>query len=217
MEMQMTGQAELIVNGNANATASYCNRDDEMKVLASPMVTIAITKEQKSRAIHFRPKVTVYRIPRLDDLLLPAPETLWYQKSDYANFKTENTQMIQQMILQGMTTTTATTAIDYCARGLEFKLTSSQRDRRRKRLLNSVFAVLDEQELQREEQSQDATFLAQIYNDATVKSQQLAHTQGLEDEQIAREIHTAEGGEDAQKKQATSAADSNKVFHQWTR
>jgi hypothetical protein len=211
--MQMKeGQAELIVvNSNAtNAMASSCcNKDDEMKLLASPIV-VALANKQK-RAIHFRPKVKVHNIPRLVDLmLLVPPETLWYQKSDYANFKTENSLMIQQqMILQG---TTTTTAIDYCERGLEFefKLTCSQREHRRKRLLDSLLVVLDEQELQREEQHQDATFLAELYNDITAESQQLARRQGLQDEQVAREIHSTAADGDAQKKQA--CADSNKAF-----
>ena len=69
-----------------------------------------------------------------------------------------------------------------CTRGLEKQLSTS-RHHRRQHIMEAVFSVLDEQELQREEGINDPELLADIYFSRSYESGLDAYLIGLEDEQ----------------------------------
>lgn len=113
-------------------------------------------KSKKTRRVHWNHKVEKKRHHRLQDLSEEEKETVWYTESD-TKIVLAMAKVTVKMMMKGE----PCDDVDYCSRGLEGKTPTGSK-RRQKNKLRVRKALLEEQEIQREEGVYDPEYLAQV-------------------------------------------------------
>jgi hypothetical protein len=106
-------------------------------------------------------------------------ESIWYQEDD-TKIILAMAKVTVKMMMKGEPCDDE----DYCSRGLEGKTPAGSK-RRQKNKMKVRKALLDEQDIQREEGVNDPEYLAQVSRKNSEDIIQQAHSQGLRDEQEA--------------------------------
>jgi hypothetical protein len=119
-------------------------------------VAASSEKSKKTRRVHWNHKVEKKRHHRLQDLSEEEKETVWYTESD-TKIVLAMAKVTVKMMMKGE----PCDDVDYCSRGLEGKTPTGSK-RRQKNKLRVRKALLEEQEIQREEGVYDPEYLAQV-------------------------------------------------------
>lgn len=137
--------------------------------------------EKKGKRIHWYHKVEKKRHPRVKDLTPGERESIWYTESD-TKFILAMAKVTVKMMMRGE----PCDDIDYCSRGLEGKTPEGSKRRQRNKLRVRQ-ALLEEQEIQREEGVIDADYLGQLSVSLSREVTAEAHNTALQDERVAME------------------------------
>jgi hypothetical protein len=134
-----------------------------------------------TKSVHWNRKVEKKRHHRCQDLSDDELESYWYTESD-----TKIILAIAKVTVKMMMKGELCDDIDYCSRGLEGKTPIGSK-RRQKNKLRVRKALLEEQEIQREEGVFDPEYLAQVCLKYSREVTIAAHSQGLRDEREIQE------------------------------
>lgn len=134
-------------------------------------------KEKKK--LHWNRKVEKKRHYRIQDLTQEEVESIWYQEYD-TKIILAMAKVTVKMMMKGEPCDDD----DYCSRGLEGKTPTGSK-RRQKNKMKVRKALLEEQDIQREEGVNDPEYLGQVSRKYSEDIVQQAHSQGLRDEQEA--------------------------------
>ena len=133
------------------------------------------------RKVHWYHKVEKKRHHRLQDLSPDEKESVWYTEND-TKIILAMAKVTVKMMMKGE----HCDDVDYCSRGLEGKTPVGSK-RRQKNKLRVRKALLEEQEIQREEGVNDPEYLAQVSIKYSADVVQQAHDTALEDERVIQE------------------------------
>ena len=125
------------------------------------------------RTVTFAPYDEVQEMIHINDLKKTTDiKTLWFTVNEYTAMRSDMTKTVHDYECgHGLNEN------EQCIRGLEGKTTFERRSRK-EQILSAVYAVLDEQELQRHEGMNDPELLADIYYNTSCSSQVLAEEIG---------------------------------------
>jgi len=146
-----------------NETAKLSNTEDSSR-----------PKGQKH--VHWNHKVEKKRHPRVQDLTVEEREAVWYTEGD-TKIILAMAKVTVKMMMKGE----PCDDIDYCSRGLEGKTPTGSK-RRQKNKLRVRKALLEEQEMQREEGVMDPEYLAEVSRKYSEEVVAEAHNVALCDE-----------------------------------
>lgn len=120
----------------------------------------------------------------LEELSDDEYRSLWITAEEFMQSKQEYVAVIRMMM---KTIGDFPETEDCCPRGLEFK--TKDGSRRRKRIKQrACYAVLEEQDVQRDEGIHDPDFIAEIYKEVTTQASLEALNRGLKDQKIMLEL-----------------------------
>ena len=170
---------------------SYCSPLPPFKP-SSPASTVGVKKvdgkqsssassassRRKSKELSFAPSVTVRCVQHLDDFTNEQVEATWYTPDEFKMMKRDVHITVKMM------SRNERLGIDQCVRGLEHK-TREGRQRRMMNQIESISAVMDEQDLQRLDGTYDDERIARVYKSYTVHCAASAHFHGLSDQRVA--------------------------------
>lgn len=114
------------------------------------------SKEKGGKRVHWNHKVEKKRHPRLQDLTQAEKESVWYTEGD-TKIILAMAKVTVKMMMKGE----PCDDVDYCSRGLEGKTPVGSK-RRQKNKLRVRRALLEEQEIQRDEGVFDPDYLAEV-------------------------------------------------------
>jgi len=143
--------------------------------------------EKKGKRVHWHNKVEKKRHPRIQDLSKAERESIWYTESD-TKIILAMAKVTVKMMMRGE----PCDDIDYCSRGLEGKTPEGSKRRQRNKLRVRQ-ALLEEQEIQREEGENDADYLGYLSVTLSTDVSAQAHNTALQDERDAQEIYYVPG------------------------
>ena len=135
----------------------------------------------ETKSVHWNRKVEKKRHHRCQDLSDDELESYWYTESD-----TKIILAIAKVTVKMMMKGELCDDIDYCSRGLEGKTPVGSK-KRQKNKLRVRKALLEEQDIQREEGVFDPEYLAQVCLKYSREVNIAAHSQGLRDEREIQE------------------------------
>jgi hypothetical protein len=144
----------------------------------------AVSPEDSAKTvkkIHWNRKVEKKRHHRCQDLSDDELESYWYTESD-SKIILAIAKVTVKMMMRGE----FCDDVDYCSRGLEGKTPVGSK-KRQKNKLRVRKALLEEQEIQREEGVFDPEYLAQVCLKYSREVNIAAHSQGLRDEREIQE------------------------------
>ena len=133
-------------------------------------------KRQK-RKIRFHERVQFKTIRHVSEFTDDEISNGWYDKDDF-NRMSENVSDIAQLIEDGETTLDGE---ELCTRGLEHIVEEELADYRAEKMINSIDAVLDEQEEQWDEGKEEPGLIAELYAEYAKPLLKEAHLIGLKD------------------------------------
>ena len=142
---------------------------------------ITSPRPKSSKRVHWNHKVEKKRHHRLCDLSQEEKESVWYTEND-TKIILAMAKVTVKMMMKGE----PCDDIDYCSRGLEGKTPAGSK-RRQKNKLRVRKALLEEQEIQREEGVRDDLYLAQVSIKYSKDVIEQAHQSGLQDEVCIQE------------------------------
>jgi hypothetical protein len=129
------------------------------------------------RKIRFHERVQFKTIPHVSEFSDDEIKHGWYDKDDF-NRMSENVSDIAKLIADGETTLDGE---ELCTRGLEHIVEEELADYRAEKMINSIDAVLDEQEEQWDEGKEEPRLIAELYAEYAKPLLQEAHMIGLKD------------------------------------
>lgn len=136
-------------------------------------------KRQK-RKIRFHERVQFKTIRHVSEFTDDEISNGWYDKDDF-NRMSENVSDIAQLIADGETTLDGEVL---CTRGLEHIVEEELADYRAEKMINSIDAVLDEQEEQWDEGKEEPGLIAELYAEYAKPLLKEAHLIGLKDAEL---------------------------------
>jgi len=135
-----------------------------------------MTAGQK-RKIRFHERVQFKTIRHVSEFTDDEISNGWYDKDDF-NRMSENVSDIAQLIADGETMLDGE---ELCTRGLEHIVEEELADYRAEKMINSIDAVLDEQEEQWDEGKEEPGLIAELYAEYAKPLLKEAHLIGLKD------------------------------------
>jgi hypothetical protein len=150
--------------------------------------TTTTTTKGVNLGIHWNHKVEKKRHIRRQDMTAAERESVWYTESD-----TKLILAIAKVTVKMMMRGEPCDDVDYCSRGLEGKtpLGSKQRQKNKMQVRK---ALIEEQEIQREESVLDQEYLAQISIKNSKEVRMQAHHVAVSDERDVRDYLLGGGG-----------------------
>lgn len=143
-----------------------------------------IGKRRRKRKIKFNKVVHNRRIPHLNDLSKEEIEATWIQPEDYETIRDRCVATVKKMMRGGLTQQDCESG-DHCARGLEAK-TKDGSTARREHKLDSITAVLEEQNMQWNEDVDDDIAIMEVYSIYTIPCAQFARELAVKDAEDAK-------------------------------
>jgi len=135
------------------------------------------SSKRKKRRIRFHERVQFKTIRHVSEFTDDEIRNGWYDKDDF-NRMSENVSEIAQLIADGETTLDGEIL---CTRGLEHIVEEELADYRAEKMINSIDAVLDEQEEQWDEGKEEPGLIAELYAEYAKPLLKEAHLIGLKD------------------------------------
>jgi len=129
------------------------------------------------RKIRFHERVQFKTIRHVSEFSDDEIRHGWYDKDDF-NRMSENVSDIAKLITDGETTLDGE---ELCTRGLEHIVEEELADYRAEKMINSIDAVLDEQEVQWDEGKEEPGLIAELYAEYAKPLLREAHMIGLKD------------------------------------
>jgi hypothetical protein len=139
------------------------------------------SQSEGRKGIHWNHRVEKKRHHRLQDLTKEEKEAVWYTESD-SKIILAMAKVTVKMMMKGE----QCDDVDYCSRGLEGKTPAGSKQRQKNKL-KVRRALLEEQQLQREEGSHDPEYLAQVSIKHSKDICEQARNTALRDEEAIRE------------------------------
>jgi len=136
----------------------------------------ASSKRQR-RKIRFHERVQFKTIRHVSEFSEDEIRNGWYDKDDF-NRMSDNVSDIAKMIADGET---GIKGEEFCTRGLEHIVEEELADYRAEKMINSIDAVLDEQEEQWDEGKEEPGLIAELYAEYAKPLLREAHLIGLKD------------------------------------
>lgn len=156
--------------------------DENVPLEDSKAVETSETKSApETRRVHWYTKVQKKRHVRIVDFSPEEKAAVWYTEAD-SKLILAMAKVTVKMIMKDE----HCDDIDYCKRGLEGKTPSGSK-RRQKNKLKVRRAVLEEQDIQREEGVPNPEFLAEVSRSISKPIVMEAHKKALEDERNIRD------------------------------
>lgn len=124
---------------------------------------------QTRKSVSFDERVRAKKTIHFADFAEEEITACWYAEDDFRRFKRDvrfEANLLENECLQADN-------VKYCSRGLECFTTSGSKQRSANKR-QSIALVLEEQEMQRDEGSHDAAFIAEIYADVVVPCKAVA-------------------------------------------
>lgn len=146
-------------------------------------------KSASDRRVHWNQKVEKKRHYRVQDLSADERDAVWYTEAD-TKIILAMAKVTVKMMMKGE----PCDDIDYCSRGLEGKTPTGSK-KRQKNKLRVRKALLEEQDIQREEGVLDPDYLAQVSIKYSREVVAEAHNVALRDEQIIQEYLSLSHGD----------------------
>ena len=172
------GQGDVISSSSTTGTTP----PSSLSSLSTNTTTNSNTKPSTSKKkLTFHHKVEKKRHHRLQDLSEEERENVWYTEGD-----TKIILAIAKVTVKMMMKGEPCDDMDYCSRGLEGKTPDGSK-KRQKNKLRVRKALLEEQEIQREEGVYDPEYLAQVCRKYSREVVTAAHSQALRDERDIQE------------------------------
>jgi hypothetical protein len=170
------------------STEGDCVKQPE-SAAGSPTDSAKKLEKGENKSVHWNRKVEKKRHHRCQDLSDDELECYWYTESD-----TKIILAIAKVTVKMMMKGEFCDDIDYCSRGLEGKTPVGSK-KRQKNKLRVRKALLEEQEIQREEGVFDPEYLAQVCLKYSRETNITAHSQGLRDEREIQEYLLVSDGD----------------------
>eukprot|EP00545_Synedropsis_sp_CCMP1620_P006001 CAMPEP_0119013594 /NCGR_PEP_ID=MMETSP1176-20130426/8541_1 /TAXON_ID=265551 /ORGANISM="Synedropsis recta cf, Strain CCMP1620" /LENGTH=233 /DNA_ID=CAMNT_0006966697 /DNA_START=57 /DNA_END=758 /DNA_ORIENTATION=+ len=139
---------------------------------------------RQRRRITFDEQVVVRTIEHINDKDDEEVDNTWYKKADYQMMRTSFAVTVRKIVNSQYTGDCE----QHCARGLEFRSPAGSQ-RRRMNKLNSLVAVLDEQNRQSAEDVENSEALAYIYIHSNRMCRHEASQRGELDAEEALRVH----------------------------
>jgi len=133
--------------------------------------------KRQRRRIRFHERVQFKTIRHVSEFSDEEIKNGWYDKDDF-NRMSENVSDIARLIADGET---CLIGEELCTRGLEHIVEEELADYRAEKMINSIDAVLDEQEEQWDEGKEDPGLIAELYAEYAKPLLREAHLIGLKD------------------------------------
>eukprot|EP00980_Cylindrotheca_fusiformis_P009713 scaffold2143_cov125-Cylindrotheca_fusiformis.AAC.15 len=133
------------------------------------------------RRVHWYHKVQKKRHIRIQDMDVEERQNVWYTEAD-SKLILAMAKVTVKMIMKDE----ECDDIDYCSRGLEGKTPAGSK-RRQKNKMKVRRAVLEEQDIQRDEGIINPDFLGEVSRMCSKEVGHQAHQRGLEDEDAVRD------------------------------
>ena len=154
-------------------------RDEMMKnpkrlLVPSPATAPSPKRTSSGKKVGFNPILTIEDTIHIADYTPEERDATWYSTDEVKSFKAERKETAKR-IDEGDASEVE------CCRGAE-SLTIEGCQIRQESILIGINSVLDEQEMQDLDGTENPEMLAHIYRLNTQKSETLAHERGLEDE-----------------------------------
>ena len=137
--------------------------------------------EKRKRRIRFHGRVQFKTIPHLSNYSDDEIEASWYRKEDFTRMS-DDVGEIANLVAKGVDTRNGE---ELSIRGLEHLVEEDVADYRAEKMIESIDAVLDEQDEQRDEGVFNPDAIAQLYTEIVSPLLREAHLVGLRDEQEA--------------------------------
>ncbi len=147
------------------------------------MTAILVSKpssKRKKRRIRFHERVQFKTIRHVSEFTDDEISNGWYDKDDF-NRMSDNVSEIAQLIADGETMLDGE---EICSRGLEHIVEEELADYRAEKMINSIDAVLDEQEEQWDEGKEEPGLIAELYAEYAKPLLKEAHLIGLKDAEL---------------------------------
>lgn len=136
---------------------------------------------ERKKRVHWYHKVQKKRHIRIQDMDTEERNTIWYTEAD-SKLILAMAKVTVKMIMKDE----PCDGVDYCSRGLEGKTPSGSK-RRQKNKMKVRRAVLEEQDIQRDEGIINVDFLGEVSRMCSKDVTQQAHERGLQDEDAVRD------------------------------
>lgn len=136
-----------------------------------------MSSKRQRRKIRFHERVQFKTIRHVSEFSDDEINDGWYDKDDF-NRMSENVSDIAKLISEGQTTLDGE---ELCTRGLEHIVEEELADYRAEKMINSIDAVLDEQEEQWDEGKEEPGLIAELYAEYAKPLLREAHLIGLKD------------------------------------
>lgn len=144
-----------------------------------PVVTSETAPSRSSgKKVSFAQSVTVREVQHINDFSKEEIEELWMTATDYEWIKSMVKMTVMRM-MNGLVISDDDPV--FCTRGLEYRTKAGAKIRSRNKL-RARSAVLNEQDMQREEGFDDPRFIAMVSMDESVKCREAALSRGAHDE-----------------------------------
>lgn len=138
------------------------------------------SSRRKKRRIRFHERVQFKTIRHVSEFTDDEISNGWYDKDDF-NRMSDNVSDIAQLIADGETMLDGE---EICSRGLEHIVEEELADYRAEKMINSIDAVLDEQEEQWDEGKEEPGLIAELYAEYAKPLLKEAHLIGLKDAEL---------------------------------
>lgn len=172
----------MVATIDEESSLEVSHRNDTKAVVKNSASSTLPPKPNNKKRIHWNYKVVKRRHHRLCDLSDEEKEAVWYTAND-TKIILAMAKVTVKMMMKGE----ICDDIDYCSRGLEGKTPSgAKRRQKNKQILRK--ALLEEQEIQREEGVYDPEYLAELSIFYSKDVCVAAYNTGLSDEHSVQEF-----------------------------
>lgn len=185
-----TGLRGNILKKSVNSIEGTCARDAEITprivdpyIVLLPLPLATVKEETSHKHVTFSKCVLFKEVRHLNDYKKEEVEAIWLTMPDYLTIKATLRRTLAIM-MQGEQISEKDE--DFCTRGLETRTKTGAKARSRARL-RTRSAVLNEQDMQREEGFVDLQNLALASMEETASSRAHAHAIALEDERCVQD------------------------------
>jgi hypothetical protein len=163
----------LAVIDHCATTSPQCRKSP-----LSPLTTSKSLLSELRRTVSFAPSAHIRHVSHIEDYSANEIEATWYSQQEYKLMKYDIRGTVKMMARSERL------AIDQCTRGLEHK-TKEGMQRKMFNQIESISAVMDEQDRQARDGIRDETLIARAYMVYTVHCTAMAHYMALSDQRIA--------------------------------
>eukprot|EP00934_Nitzschia_sp_Nitz4_P003231 Nitzschia sp. Nitz4//scaffold200_size39268//16780//17556//NITZ4_007617-RA/size39268-processed-gene-0.61-mRNA-1//-1//CDS//3329541289//3221//frame0 len=161
-----------------SSVSSVVSGEEVLAVLDEDVETLSReTPNQRLRKVTFDDKLSTWEVEHLNDFTPEELSARWNSLSDYEQIKVQVKQTVTRMMAGELFTEDDP---DFCVRGLEYRTKIGAKMRSRNKIRTRC-AVLNEQDMQREEGFDDPRFIAMVSMDESVKVREEALARGFYD------------------------------------